>query len=80
MYICTETYIHTSVYNRLNCGKNLPNIACCYVNCNCQSKLSVLTNLDEYEKSCLEKPVPHQPGASASLDLAHLSLEVFFLQ
>ena len=38
------TYTHTSDYNRPNYGKDLPDRACCYINCNCQSKLLVLTS------------------------------------
>ena len=58
-------YIHTSdYYNRLDYGKDMHNSTCCYVTCNCGSKLSVHTWLDEYVKtlswkaSCLTIPVP----------------------
>ena len=32
------------------------NTACCYVTCNCQSKLPVHTHLDEFAKPSLENP------------------------
>ena len=43
-------YIHTSYYYRVNYGKEIPNTAYCYVTCNCPSKLSIHTHLDEYVK------------------------------
>ena len=43
--------MHTSDYKRLNYGKDMYNRACCYVTCNCQSKLSVHACLNKYVKA-----------------------------
>ena len=48
-------YTYT-LYKRLNYGKSMHNRACCYVACNCQSKRSVYTCLDEYVKALSWKP------------------------
>ena len=50
-------YVHTSDYNWLNYGKDMHNRACCYVTCNCQSKLSVHAYLNEYVKALSWKPL-----------------------
>ena len=48
---CRKYSTHTYDYNRLNYGKGMHIRACCYVSCNCQSKLSVHTHLNEYVKA-----------------------------
>lgn len=42
-----------SDYNRLNYGKNMCNRACCYITCNCKSKLS--------PRWICKSPILHQP-------------------
>ena len=48
--------MHPSDYNRLDYGKDMHTIICCYVTCNCQSRLSVHARLDEYVTALLWKP------------------------
>ena len=48
--------MHPSDYNRLDYGKDMHTIICCYVTCNCQSRLSVHARLDEYVTALSWKP------------------------
>ena len=75
-------YIHTSYYYRVNYGKEIPNTACCCVTCNCPSKLSIHTHLDEYVKALPWKtqylttsgPVPLLAWPSSPLRCSFCSL------
>ena len=52
---CHKYSIHTYDYKRLNYGKDMHIRAYCYVICNCQSKPSVHTQLNEYVKALSSK-------------------------
>ena len=53
--------------------------ASCYITCSCQLRLSITDTRDHAKNLALKTWHAQPPSAIASLDLAHLSLEVFSL-